>query len=41
VTENVIEGDSHEHPMLLELTGFRTDDLGEALHITRSILLPS
>jgi len=27
--------------MLREATGFRTGDLGEALHITRSILLPT
>lgn len=32
-------GNLHDHPMLRECVGFRTNDLDEAIQITRSILL--
>lgn len=35
------KGNVHDHPMVREAIGFRTDDWEEAVHIVRSILLSS
>jgi hypothetical protein len=34
------EGNCHDHPMLREAIGYRTEDLDQALNIVRAILLP-
>lgn len=34
------QGNAHDHPMVREAIGYRTDDLDEAIHVARSILLP-
>ena len=34
------EGNCHEHPMIAEATGFRVDNLPDALTIVKHILLP-
>jgi hypothetical protein len=33
-------GNPHEHMMVNEAIGFRVETLDEAVHVTRSILLP-
>ena len=34
------EGNIHEHGMIAETCGFRTDSLEEAIHIVKAVLLP-